>query len=431
MEETPVKRSHSEVESDSSPEFLEPKRLNRSFNMEALQAAMHDIQSQVGQINELTKVCHQTQSTVQTIQNTLDDLVGQVKELQDRCNKTERELNVCKQECMAVKYENTVMKNKIKQLEERAITAESYSRRDNLIIDGIQESPNEDLVEKVKDVLRIDMKCDKDMVNDMKFTRVHRLKNRRKTIVKFHYYQDKDYVWKHKYALKNTKKYWLEEDYPVEIKNRRQVLEPIFRAAKKIPDLKCSMVADKLIINGQRYTTSTLHRLPDPLKLHNTSVATQGDVVYFFTRASPFSNFFPALFKLNGSTYSCVEQYYQARKAAECGDYQAEMDIMMCDDPAQMFAIGHQVKTDANKWTEGKRLSVMREALLAKFTQNDYLRDVLLSTSGKTLVECAPRDTFWGIGVGLKQAMKTPSVQWPGRNELGKVIMETREKLSS
>ena len=46
-----------------------------------------------------------------------------------------------------------------------------------IFIDGIPESANEDLVEKVKDIMRI----------DMKFTHIHRLKNRRKTNVKFHY----------------------------------------------------------------------------------------------------------------------------------------------------------------------------------------------------------------------------------------------------
>ena len=367
------------------------------------------------------------QSTVKTIQGTLDDLVSQVTELQARCTKTEQDLDMRRQECGAGKKENAAVRIRMKQLEERMIRAEAYSRRDNLIIDGIPEMPNEDLVQKVKDIMRIDMKCDHRKINDMKFTRVHRLKNRKKTIVKFHYYQDKEYIWKHRFGLKGTKKYWLEEDFPTEIKNRRQVLEPILKAARKIPNLRSTLVGDKLFVNGQRYTVDALHLLPDPLKLQNTSLVTQGDYVYFFSRGSPFSNFFPSRFKLNGQTYSCVEQYYQTRKAAECGSLQAEMDILMSEDPAQMKAIGNSVKVNSNKWTEGKSRQVMQEGLLAKFTQNDHLRHVLVTTEGKTLVECAPRDLFWGIGLGIKQAMRTPPQHWQGGNKLGKAITELRQ----
>ena len=219
------------------------------------------------------------QSTVKTIQGTLDDLVSQVTELQARCTKTEQDLDMCRQECGAGKKENAAVRIRMKQLEERMIRAEAYSRRDNLIINGIPEMPNEDLVQKVKDIMRIDMKCDHRKINDMKFTRVHRLKNRKKTIVKFHYYQDKEYIWKHRFGLKGTKKYWLEEDFPTEIKNRRQVLEPILKAARKIPNLRSTLVGDKLFVNGQRYTVDALHLLPDPLKLQNTSLVTQGDYV--------------------------------------------------------------------------------------------------------------------------------------------------------
>ena len=73
-----------------------------------------------------------------------------------------------------------------------------------------------------------------------------------------------------------------------------------------------------------------------------------------------------------------MEQYYQTRKAAECGSLQAEMDILMSEDPAQMKAIGNSVKVNSNKWTEGKSRQVMQEGLLAKFTQNDHLRHMYL-----------------------------------------------------
>ena len=61
----------------------------------------------------------------------------------------------------------------------------------------------------------------------------------------------------------------------------------------------------------------------------------------------------------------------------------------------------------------------MRDAVLAKFTQHHDLRDMLLATCDAKLVERTENDAYWGDGG-----------DGSGRNMLGRILMEVRDKLS-
>ncbi len=63
-------------------------------------------------------------------------------------------------------------------------------------------------------------------------------------------------------------------------------------------------------------------------------------------------------------------------------------------------------------------MDVMRKALFAKFTSHTFLKNKLLETGKRELVERSPRDSFWGDGG-----------DGTGQNHLGKLLMELRGKL--
>ena len=84
------------------------------------------------------------------------------------------------------------------------IRLESYTRRDNLLIDGIPESPNEYIKTKVLSFFRDTLKLKN--ANSIQITRVHRLgtpnfitphsfPRPRTVIFRFHFYPDRDVVW--------------------------------------------------------------------------------------------------------------------------------------------------------------------------------------------------------------------------------------------
>lgn len=63
-------------------------------------------------------------------------------------------------------------------------------------------------------------------------------------------------------------------------------------------------------------------------------------------------------------------------------------------------------------------IGVMERVVEAKFRHHEDLREMLLATGDRELIEDSPVDSFWGCGADRQ-----------GRNELGKCLMRVREKL--
>ena len=73
---------------------------------------------------------------------------------------------------------------------------------------------------------------------------------------------------------------------------------------------------------------------------------------------------------------------------------------------------------------------VMERGLELKFAQNSDLKEYLLSTNNKMLVEASPTDRYWGIGFGLSSNDLFDMKKW-GQNHLGQLLMIIRNKLKS
>lgn len=72
---------------------------------------------------------------------------------------------------------------------------------------------------------------------------------------------------------------------------------------------------------------------------------------------------------------------------------------------------------------------IVFEGNYAKFTQNEDLKDFLLSTGDKVLVEASPYDKIWGIGMRESaEGINNPN-NWKGTNLLGFAIMQVRDML--
>ena len=141
--------------------------------------------------------------------------------------------------------------------------------------------------------------------------------------------------------------------------------------------------------------------------------------VYFYnTKENPygcFTNFSRHGFELDGDWWTTSEHYFQAQKFA--GTPHAE-EIRKLLTPREAFnqahKLNHLVRSD---WLQ-IRDDVMRKVVERKFEFNADIRAVLLSTGDALLVEDSPTDSYWGCGGDRK-----------GKNMLGKILMEVREKL--
>lgn len=262
-------------------------------------------------------------------------------------------------------------------------------------------------------------------VDRITIERAHRMpavKKPNPIIVKFQSLNDRDRVWAVKHMLRNTKVI-MTEDYPKEYVDRRRILLPIMHRAKELGH-QASVKQDKLIIDDKVYNTKTLNTLPTALQPSSVATRKIDDTLCFFGGSSPLSNFFQCDLSIDGRSYSSVEQFFQYSKAnfAEC--LGKASDILKATSPAACKSIGDSVEVDVAKWMS-EAPEIMLKGCRAKFHQNQYAKQFLLSTEQLKLAE-ASYNKQWGIGVPLNHKNITEKDTWVGKNLLGKILVKVR-----
>ena len=116
-----------------------------------------------------------------------------------------------------------------------------------------------------------------------------------------------------------------------------------------------------------------------------------------------FSNWYPCTFECDGITYSSMEQYMMHQKALIMCDDLTAQKILATDDPAEAKKLGKQVSPYiAPLWEE------------------------LDATGEDLLIEAAPRDLVWGVGIGIDDPSHIIIARWKGQNLLGFALMQAR-----
>ena len=132
------------------------------------------------------------------------------------------------------------------------------------------------------------------------------------------------------------------------------------------------------------------------------------------------SNMYIAPFHIGKLQYRSVENYYQASKAADMKDF---VKICNCN-PYEAKRFGRKVQI-RNDWEEVKN-RIMLEVVFHKFNQNKSLREKLLTTNSKRLVELNWwHDNYWGDCVCKK------CINIRGQNVLGNILMLVRTMLTA
>jgi ribA/ribD-fused uncharacterized protein len=150
---------------------------------------------------------------------------------------------------------------------------------------------------------------------------------------------------------------------------------------------------------------------------------------FFFTEASPFSQWYRCTFAVEGKTFGCAEQYMMYGKAQLFGDAEIAAEILAADHPRQHKALGRKVKRFDDAVWRRQREAIVRTGNHAKFTQNPELHALLVATRGTTLVEASPYDKIWGIGLAASDPRATDATRWKGQNLLGKILTALRDEL--
>jgi ribA/ribD-fused uncharacterized protein len=141
------------------------------------------------------------------------------------------------------------------------------------------------------------------------------------------------------------------------------------------------------------------------------------------------SQWWPVPFTVEGATYASAEHFMMAAKATLFGDAETAERIRAAPDPGAAKALGRQVRGfDEQRWAEW-RFGLVVAGNLAKFGQHRELRDFLLGTGSRVLVEASPLDRIWGSGLAADDERAASPRDWPGLNLLGFALMEVRRQL--
>lgn len=159
-----------------------------------------------------------------------------------------------------------------------------------------------------------------------------------------------------------------------------------------------------------------------PVLTEVATSTTENEIRFYRSNEKPygaFSNLFRRAITFEDVEYPTAEHAYQAGKARK----EAVRDwILSAPSPSLVAMAAHGLYTwdIAPNWSKTK-FSRMKGVLLAKYSQHDDLKQLLLGTGNARLVESATVDNavnrLWGEVNGV------------GKNMLGTLLMEVREEI--
>ncbi|MEL6257120.1 MAG: NADAR family protein [Bacteroidota bacterium] len=134
-------------------------------------------------------------------------------------------------------------------------------------------------------------------------------------------------------------------------------------------------------------------------------------------------------FEENGIRYPTAEHYMMAGKARLFQDEEMLGKILQAKSPAEAKKLGRQVRNfDPGHWDQYSQ-AIVTQGNYLKFSQHMELKEFILNTGYRVLVEASPRDRIWGIGLDKDNPAASNPYQWRGRNYLGFCLMEVRDQL--
>lgn len=273
----------------------------------------------------------------------IQEIGREVKEVKDEV------AGPIKEEIREIKGEIRGVKGEIKEVKEDTMEEKGFTRKNNLIIVGLQEAGEggsdrsliQDLFSKTMGVPKTDIDS------------LFRLgksggSGPRPILVRFQRFSDRNKVWFSKSKLKNdsNSKIWIQEDAPKPIKDAQKKLYHTFKRAKAMGDTFTSvqLKGTKLLIDGVAYGEGDLETLPPALQPASLATISSSTVVAFFGHASPLSNHHHSPFQLEGHRFSCMEQFLAWKKAKISGKKALATRALASENPAVCKGILNELK---------------------------------------------------------------------------------------
>lgn len=142
-----------------------------------------------------------------------------------------------------------------------------------------------------------------------------------------------------------------------------------------------------------------------------------------------FSQWWASPFVVDGITYKTAEHWMMAKKAELFNDNEILEKIIQVNSPAEAKKLGREVRNYDDALWLANRYEIVKQGNFYKFSQNSDLKEFLMNTKERVLVEASPVDAIWGIGMAADDKDVLNPEKWRGLNLLGFALMEVRDEL--
>ncbi len=157
------------------------------------------------------------------------------------------------------------------------------------------------------------------------------------------------------------------------------------------------------------------------------------DMLPFGGAQDPLSNHFEHEFFYNHVPALTLENHWFHQKGYKNGQSVLGDMCLEAKTGKEAKYLGNGIRC-LEEWDESVQgYELMKDIVRAKINQVTPARDALYEAwlEKKYIVEAVPnsRDTFWGSGLGKEATMHTLPKFWPGKNSLGRILMEVADEI--
>ena len=143
---------------------------------------------------------------------------------------------------------------------------------------------------------------------------------------------------------------------------------------------------------------------------------------------SPYSNFHPSPFLVDGVLFKLAEHYIQYQKSLFFGDSIMANQILKSQTPIEVKRLSYNI-ADSNiqHWMK-KGYALCEKGVREKFMQNTPLLEMLKNTGSLILTE-ASKDKTWGTGIPLHDIDALHTSKWKNKGWLSSMLMTIHDEV--
>ena len=154
------------------------------------------------------------------------------------------------------------------------------------------------------------------------------------------------------------------------------------------------------------------------------------DGTYTPVHRNCLGQFYNSFFRADGIRFFSLRGYIFYRKAVTVVNMKfSPYEIMLSGTPLSKNIMTGRISESGMVSWENRKYDAAVMGNIAKFSQNPELKEYLLGTGSRILVDANPDDSEWGIGIDETYSELENPYCWKGKNLLGFALMEVRNRL--